>query len=66
MVSIKELAEIIARLGGVRVVFDIPSSQEAMGYSTIQRAVLNPSKLEHLGWRPRISLEEALKNYIIK
>lgn len=66
VVSIKELAEMIARLGGVRVVLDIPSSQEAMGYSTVQRAVLNPSKLEHLGWRPRISLEEALKNYIIR
>lgn len=66
VVSIKELAEMIARLGGVHVVFDIPSSQEAMGYSTVQRAVLNPSKLEHLGWQPRISLEEALKNYIIR
>lgn len=66
VVSIKELAEMIARLGGVHVVLDIPSNQEAKGYSVIQRAVLDPSKLEHLGWRPRISLEEALKHYIIK
>ena len=64
VVSIKELAEMIARMGSKRVVLDLPSEQEAKGYSVIQRAVLNPSKLESLGWKPRIALEEGVRRIL--
>ena len=64
ILSIKELAEMIADMARVKIVYDIPSEQEAKGYSVIQRAVLNPSKLESLGWKPRIALEEGVRRIL--
>ncbi|WP_287619905.1 NAD-dependent epimerase/dehydratase family protein [Parabacteroides sp.] len=59
--SIKELAEMVADLSKVKVVYDIPSDQELRGYSKVQRAVLDAIKLESLGWQPSISLKNGLK-----
>lgn len=60
--SIREYAETLARLAGVRVTFDLPTDAERQGYSVVTRAVQRPDKLEALGWRPRFSLEEGLEH----
>ena len=62
VVSIREYAETLARLAGVRVTFDLPTDAERQGYSVVTRAVQRPDKLEALGWRPRFSLEEGLEH----
>lgn len=59
-VTIRELAETIANVGGGKVVFDLPSDVEKKGFSVIRKAVFNTSKLESLGWRPNYQLREAL------
>lgn len=59
-VTIRELAEMIAHIGGSKVVFDLPSEVEKQGFSFIRKAVFNTSKLESLGWKPRYKLREAL------
>ena len=59
-VSIRRYAETLARLGGVKIVFDLPPESERMGYSQVTRAVLRAEKLISLGWQPRYSLEEGL------
>ena len=64
VVSIKELAEMIARMGSKRVVLDLLSEEEHKGNSVIQRAVLKPSKLESLGWKPRLALEEGVRRIL--
>ena len=56
VLSIRQLAEMIASAAGTQVVYDLPSEQESKGYSVIQRAVLDPSKLESLGWHPHYDL----------
>lgn len=58
--TIREYAETLADLAGVRVVFDLPPEAERQGYSTVSRAVQNPTRLENLGWKPRFSLEQGL------
>ena len=58
--SIREYAETLAKLAGVKVRFDLPSEQERQGYSTVTRAVQKGDKLEALGWQPRVALEEGL------
>lgn len=63
-VSIREYAEAMARIAGVRIAFDLPPEQERRGYSKVTRAVLNADKLLALGWRPRYDLETGLAHTI--
>lgn len=59
-ITIRELAETIADIGGVKVVFDVPSDVEKQGFSVIRKAVFDTRKLEALEWKPRYSLQDAL------
>lgn len=59
--TIREYAETLASLAGVRVVFDLPPEAERAGYSTVSRAVQNPARLENLGWKAAHSLESGMR-----
>ncbi len=59
--SIREYAETLADIAGVKVTFDLPPEVERAGYTKITRAVFNPAKLEALGWRPQYSLRAGLE-----
>lgn len=59
-ITIRELAETIANIGGGKVVFDLPSDVEKKGFSVIRKAVFNTRKLESLGWKPKYELQDAL------
>lgn len=59
--SIRAFAETLARLGGVQVRFDLPDEVERRGYTPITRAVLDPAKLEALGWRAQYDLRAGLE-----
>lgn len=58
--TIREFAETLARLAGVRVTFERPPEAEKRGYSPVSRAVQDAGKLEALGWSARVPLEEGL------
>lgn len=60
-ITLKELAEILARVAGTQVVFELPDEKERRGYSTATKAMLNADKLKRLGWNPRVHMEEGLK-----
>lgn len=60
-VTIRTLAETIANIAGVKVVYDLPSSTESKGYSAMKRAIFNTEKLCALGWKPNCSLYNGLK-----
>lgn len=49
-ISIRELAEMIAEIGGKKVVFDIPSDAEKKGYNVVTKSVFDTQKLGGLGW----------------
>ena len=59
--SIREYAEALADIAGVKVVFDFPPEVERAGYTKVTRAVLNSAKLEGLGWTPRFDLRAGLE-----
>lgn len=63
-VSIRTLAETVARLSGRRVVFDIPADATHGNTTPVTRAVFNTRKLESLGWKPLFGLEEGLRHTI--
>lgn len=62
--TIRELAESIARIGGVKVVFDLPSDAERLGFSVIKKATFSTRKLRSLGWQPQYLLQEALQETV--
>ncbi|MBQ9038525.1 MAG: NAD-dependent epimerase/dehydratase family protein [Clostridia bacterium] len=59
--SIRQYAQTLADIAGVKLVFELPPELEKAGYTKISRAVLNPTKLEGLGWKPRYGLREGLE-----
>ena len=59
--SIREYAQTLADIAGVKLTFELPSETEKAGYTRVTRAVLNPAKLEALGWQPRYGLREGLE-----
>lgn len=60
-ITLKDLAEILARIAGTQVIFELPDEKERRGYSTATKAMLNADKLKKLGWTPAVSMEEGLK-----
>ena len=59
-IMMKDLASIIAGLSKKKVVFEIPDSIEAAGYSKATKARLNGDKLKNLGWMPRYNILEGI------
>lgn len=49
-ISIKELAEMIAEIGGRKVVMDLLTDTEKAGYNVVTKSVFSTEKLEGLGW----------------
>lgn len=66
-ITIVDMAYMIADKiaeGRIKVVFDIPSENK-FGYAADTKMKLNSSKLQALGWKPEIGLEEAYKRMIL-
>lgn len=66
-ISIRELAELIAQLGGKKVVVDLPSEKEKIGFNLVSRSVFSTEKLEILGWHTlRGDLKEKLQRTMLE
>ncbi len=67
IVSIRELAEALAKVGGVKVIYENPTDTEKKGYNLMNNSSLNSDKLEFLGWNAVFDLEtgvsSTIKNY---
>lgn len=50
LVTIRQMAEAIARAGNVQIIIDAPSSQEVKGYNLMDNSALDSTELERLGW----------------
>lgn len=64
VITIYELANKIAKIAGQKVVLQTATDIESKGYSSVTRAVLNPSKIENLGWKPLFSIEDGITHTI--
>ena len=60
-ISIRCLAEIIAALGGKEVVITQSQADEKRGYNPVTKSVYSTEKLETLGWKPKVRIEEGLE-----
>lgn len=64
-ISIKDMADLIANINGVKVEYQLPNEIEKAGFSKIQDAILDESKLRKLGWNPVYNIEEGIKNTLV-
>lgn len=64
-ISIKELAEMIAKIVGKKVVIDLPSDAEKSGFNVVTKSVLSTEKLEGLGWSVRGDMYSKLVSTIV-
>lgn len=63
-IKLKDLAGIVADISGKKVVFEIPDSVEASGYSRATKARLDGTKIRTLGWSPKYDIHNGLERTI--
>lgn len=66
-ITIAEMANLVADKiaeGKIKVVFDIPKDN-SFGYAADTRMKLNSDKLQELGWKPEVGLEDAYRRMIM-
>ena len=65
-ISIRQLAEMVAEIGGSKVVLDLPSDTERKGYNPVTKSVFSTEKLESLGWCVKGTMREKMEATIIE
>lgn len=63
-ISIRQLAEAIAEIGGRNVVIDVPDADEKRGYNPVTKSVFSTQRLEALGWKINSCIEDGLTHTI--
>jgi UDP-glucuronate decarboxylase len=63
-ITLKDLAAIIAESCGRKVVFELPDEVEAAGYSKATKARLDSTKLQHLGWKAKYTIQNGIERTI--
>lgn len=63
-ISIRELAEIIANIGGKKVVFEQPNDIEKIGFNLASKSVFDTAKLKKLGWHTIDCINNGLEKTI--
>ena len=69
IISIRELAEMLAEIGNNKVIMEVSSEMEKRGYNPVLMSVFSINKLEGLGWKVSGSMQEKIKktvNYVKK
>ena len=61
VVTIRELAEMIARIAGRKVVMQVATESEKKTFTPIKHAVFDTTKIESLGWQVTGTMEEKLR-----
>lgn len=59
-IALRDLATLVAEVGGVKVVFDLPDAAEAAGYSKATLALMDGSKAHALGWHPIYDIQNGI------
>lgn len=63
-ITIRDLAERVAKMADRKVVFDIPEDQNHGVTTPITKATFSVEKIQTLGWRPLFSIQEGLEHTI--
>lgn len=64
IISIRDLANLICKIGNKKLIINIPTEQEKKSYNPVTRSVLDGSKLEQLGWKCVFNIQDGIENTI--
>lgn len=64
IISIKEMAELVAQFAGVKLLFDIPDLEERKKFNPMINSSLDSKKIESLGWHGLFDASEGIKHTI--
>lgn len=65
-ITLRDLAALIAKQAGRKVIFDLPNAVESAGFSKATKARLDGRKLKSLGWAPHYGIEAGVAMTISK
>ena len=63
-ITIRQLAEMTAKIGNKQVVFDLPTQEESKGYNPVKHSIHAVEKLSALGWTVQGSIFEKMQKTI--
>lgn len=63
-ITIRQLAQLIAEIGGKKVLEELSSEQEKQGYNIVSKSIFSTEKINKLGWYPKDSIFENMKKTI--
>jgi nucleoside-diphosphate-sugar epimerase len=63
-ITIKELAEMVAKIGNRKMVIDLPDETEKQGFNVVTKSLYSTEKLRSLGWTCDGSMFEKMKSTI--
>lgn len=61
-VSIRDIAEEVAKVSNVEVAYELSEQDALIGYAPFSMGLIDASKLEELGWQALFSLEDGIKS----
>lgn len=64
IITIREMAEILAQYGGVPLICSAPTELERAAFNPMNNCSLNSEKLEAMGWQAVFSAEEGLRHTV--
>lgn len=64
VISIKELAEILAKTGGVELKMELPSDEDKKGFNPMRNSSLDATELVNLGWKGLFDAERGLEHTV--
>ena len=64
-IRLKDLAEMIAELSGRQVIYEKPSDKEKSGYSIATKALLDPGRINSLGWSAVYRIKDGIKRTLL-
>lgn len=59
-ITIKELAEMIAAIGGRKVKFILPNAEEKRGFNVVRKSLYSTDKLQELGWKAQTPITQGI------
>lgn len=62
VLTIAQLAKLVAETAGCRLVYGVPTTGDIMQRSPILNQVLDTKKIENLGWRPAFCVKEGISH----
>jgi Nucleoside-diphosphate-sugar epimerases len=63
-ITIRHMAETIAKLFGLKITYSKPSDAEKAGFTKVTKAVLDAGKLQTLGWLPLVPPESGFERTV--